>query len=83
MIDAKGLGYAEWLIGPNAAFMQGVFQSQMRDQAFRQVQAAGTRELESHFAEKQAADATRELFRSTIGLRRIKVDYDFWQEGIK
>lgn len=63
--------------------MKDRFEEDLIDQATRQVQAAGSREIEWHFAEKEAADAARELFGKTSGLERIKVVNDFWREGME
>ena len=65
MIEAKSTGYAEkledWLENGRAVpwkFME----EEMLGQAERQLEAAGGRPIEWHFAEKEVADYIRELF---------------------
>ena len=63
--------------------MSKIFRSRNIEQATRQVEAAGSREIEWHFAEKEAADAAREIFEKEKDLKKIKVIYDYWREGMQ
>jgi hypothetical protein len=85
MVEAKGPNYGPKLTGRAGASMRKRFELRILDQARRQVQAAGPRDIEWHFAEKEAADATRKLFRSDgeRSLDHIRVVFDYWREGMK
>ena len=61
MIDAKGTGYLDMLNKESKYPWAGVEEG-MLDQAERQLQAARTRAIEWHFAEKEVADRVRKLF---------------------
>lgn len=61
MIDAKGTGYLDMLKKKSEYPWAGVEEG-MQEQAERQLQAARTRAIEWHFAEKEVADRVRELF---------------------
>lgn len=62
MIEAKGTGYLEMLRKTTLMPWKGV-ETQMLGQAKRQLQAAGTRPIEWHFAEQEVADRVRTLFK--------------------
>lgn len=61
MVDAKGTGYLDMLRKSTVFPWQGV-EDKMLAQAKKQLQAAGGRPIEWHFAEKDAANYVRELF---------------------
>jgi hypothetical protein len=72
LLEAKGTGYAKHI--PNAVENRGWYRGyeKMVEQAQRQVRAARGTPIEWHFAEKEAADFARELFKNK-GLKEIKV----------
>ena len=61
MIDAKGTGYLEMLEKDSDYPWDGV-EAKMLNQAKRQMQAAGSRPIEWHFAERDVTDYVRKLF---------------------
>jgi hypothetical protein len=61
MLEAKGTGYLEMLERDSDYPWDGV-EAKMLDQAKRQLQAAGDRSIEWHFAEADVADHVRTLF---------------------
>lgn len=69
MLEAKGPGYLEHLLRNPAKYPWLRMQSDMLDQASRQVAAAGDRTIEWHFAEEGVADYMRTLFAK----RRFKI----------
>ena len=83
VVEAKGVNYAGKLTGKTGKFMKDRFIEDIAKQAMRQVEAARSREIEWHFAEKEAADAAREIFEHIRGLEKIKVVYDYWREGMQ
>jgi hypothetical protein len=56
-------------------FISARIDKQWVDQATRQVDASGGRDIEWYFHEQAAADAARDLFSRIDGLRRIRVYY--------
>ncbi|WP_328707279.1 Tox-REase-5 domain-containing protein [Citreicoccus inhibens] len=74
LLEAKGPGYAKFI--PDAAESGGWFQGfrKIVNQAERQLEVANGTPIRWHFAEREAADFVREIFR-TEGLGRIKVVY--------
>ncbi|HEX7968829.1 MAG TPA: Tox-REase-5 domain-containing protein, partial [Stellaceae bacterium] len=62
MIEAKGTGYLEMLEKESDYPWDGV-EAKMLRQARSQLQAAGARPIEWHFAEREVADYVRDLFR--------------------
>ncbi len=73
MIEAKGPGYAEML--KDSFFSDRILPPQWKDQAERQLAASGGRDIEWFFAEPEAADLAREVFRDLPNLQRIKIFY--------
>ncbi len=71
MIEAKGPGYAAMLKKP--FFSETKLPNEWIGQARRQVDASGERAIEWYFAESEAAEFARELFKNTTGLEKIKV----------
>ncbi|WP_269149139.1 Tox-REase-5 domain-containing protein [Corallococcus macrosporus] len=74
LLEAKGPGYAKFI--PDAAENGGWYQGfrKIVTQAERQFAVANGTPVRWHFAEREAADFVRELFR-TEGLGRIRVVY--------
>ena len=82
VVEAKGINYAGKLTGRAGNFMKDRFIEDIAKQATRQVEAAGSREIEWHFAEKEAADEVRIVFEEDPDLKKIKFIYDYWREGM-
>jgi len=73
MVEAKGPGYADLL---SKSFQQREdvgASAKLLKQATSQVEAAGTRPIIWFFAEENAADYVRELFKDDVRLRQIEV----------
>jgi len=77
LIDAKGTGYAEPIA--RSDFMKKIFGGSWIAQARRQVAASGGRPIQWHFAEREAADYAREIFKEN-GLEVVEVVYTPWSE---
>ena len=71
MIEAKGPGYADMLKDP--FFSKMVMPEDWRDQGERQVAAAGPRDIEWYFAERQAAESAEKIFEGSKKLHKIKI----------
>jgi hypothetical protein len=78
MIDAKGNRYA--YLFRYAAPAESI-EAEFLDQGNRQLQAAGARQIEWYFAEREAADFARVLFEKE-GLP-ITVIYEPWPKSIR
>ncbi|WP_296708861.1 hypothetical protein [Rhodoblastus sp.] len=70
MIEAKGPGYAEMM--EKASFYRDVFSADWRKQASSQIAASGGRDIEWFFAEPEAADFARDIFRDSLN-ERIRI----------
>ena len=73
MIEAKGPGFARLL--RYAYFSQEILPDRWRNQAARQVSAAGARKIEWFFAEPEAAQWAGKWFKENENLRRIRVRF--------
>ena len=71
MIEAKGPGYADMM--EKAPFYRDVFSADWRKQAASQISASEGPEIEWFFAEPEAADLARKIFRNSFNLQNIKV----------
>ncbi|MEW6436925.1 MAG: hypothetical protein AB1508_07120 [Pseudomonadota bacterium] len=75
MIEAKGPGFARLL--RYAFFSKEILPRRWRNQADRQVSAAGERQIEWFFAEPEAAEKAEEIFRDgSDRFKKIKVRYE-------
>jgi hypothetical protein len=74
LIEVKGPGFAAKL---EKHFFDDaeIFPGEWKEQAEKQVRAAGSHDFEWYFAERKAADLARKTFRKYKNLRRIKVYY--------
>jgi hypothetical protein len=62
MIDAKGTGYADMLLYDSTGYPWKGIQEGFLAQADRQIQAAGSRPIEWHFAEQSVANSVGQFF---------------------
>jgi hypothetical protein len=77
MVEAKGPGYAKLLADP---WGPESIAGQWATQSSSQILAAGDRPIRWYFAEREAADFTRELFRELHYGNRIDVEWRPWPE---
>jgi hypothetical protein len=78
MVDAKGPGYTQLLQFPSKV------RQEFLDESARQLAALGTRQLRWYFAEFEAAESARALFRAAGGGReRIDIEFLPWSEKTK
>jgi hypothetical protein len=73
MIEAKGPGYAKLL--RYSYFAEEILPERWRNQAARQIDASGRRDLEWFFAEPEAQYFARKLFDETEGIGRIRTRF--------
>jgi hypothetical protein len=77
MVEAKGPGYTKLLAKPWGPDSIG---GQWAAQSFSQILSAGDRPIRWYFAEREAADFARELFRELGYGNRIDVEWRPWPE---
>ncbi len=87
LYDAKSTGYAK-MLAENNPYLTGGLAKKFVKQATDQIVASEGREIVWCFAEKEAADFVRELFddeelNKSVNLRRIRIVYLYWREGMK
>jgi hypothetical protein len=71
MIEAKGLGYA-WRLRAGAEIEKGL-EEEFLDQAEKQVDAGGSRDIEWFFAEPEVMEKAKKIFERKPNLRKIKL----------